>query len=212
MRIAFRLEYFTIAWMVIEVTVAIVAGVVAHSIALIAFGLDSLIELFAAVVVIWQLNGLTADREPREQMALRLISFTFFALAIYVTIEAIIDLSRGSHPEVSAAGITLAAAALVVMPLLFLSKLRVARRIDNVPLAADAHESLFCGTLAAVLLIGLALNAAFGWWWADPVAALTVAAFAVREGLEAWWESSGEPPPGRRSRPVSPHSGRPRSR
>ena len=189
-RLAFRLEYFTIAWMVLEAGVAVAAGVIAHSIALVAFGLDSIIELFAAVVVIWQLRGLEAERESRERVALRLIAVTFFALDAYVTVEAVIDLARGSRPETSAAGIILAACALVVMPLLFIAKGRVARRIDNSALAADAHESLFCGLLAAILLAGLALNAAFGWWWADPVAALVVAVFAVREGFEAFQESS----------------------
>ena len=191
-RLAFRLEYFTIAWMVVEAGVAVASGILAHSIALVAFGLDSVIELFAAVVVIWQLRGAQAERESRERTALRLIAVTFFALAAYVTVEAVIDLARRSRPEASVAGMVLAACALVVMPLLFLAKGRVARRIDNAALGADAHESLFCGLLAAVLLAGLALNAAFGWWWADPVAALVVAVFAVREGIEALEESRPE--------------------
>ena len=191
-RTAFALEYFTLAWMVVEAVVAVVSGVLAHSIALVAFGLDSVIEFFAALAVIWQLRGLEQERESRERIALRLIAVTFFALSAYVTVEAVIDLARRSRPEASAAGIVLAAAALVVMPLLFVAKARIARRIDNAALAADAHESLFCGILAAVLLLGLTLNAAFGWWWADPVAALVVAVFAVREGIEALQESSGD--------------------
>ncbi|HEY5493942.1 MAG TPA: cation transporter [Candidatus Anoxymicrobiaceae bacterium] len=191
-RLAFRLEYFTLAWMVVEAGVAVASGVIAHSIALVAFGLDSVIEFFAALVVIWQLRGLEEEQESRERTALRLIAVTFFTLAAYVAVESIIDLVRRSRPESSVAGIALAAAALVVMPLLFIAKGRVARRIDNSALAADAHESLFCGFLAVVLLVGLALNAAFGWWWADPMAALVVAVFAVREGIEAWEESSGD--------------------
>ena len=191
-RLAFRLEYFTIAWMVVEAGVAITSGIIAHSIALIAFGLDSLIELFAALVVIWQLRGVAEEQEAKEDVALRLIAITFFALAAYVSAEAIYDLVRGSRPEVSIAGIALAAAAIVVMPVLSFLKKRLGRRLGNSALVADGAESLFCGLLAAVLLVGLALNAAFGWWWADAVAALVVAVFAVREGIEAWVETSAD--------------------
>src|SRR5450759_322073 len=189
-RLAFRLEYFTIAWMVVEAGVAITSGIIAHSIALIAFGLDSLIELFAAFVVIWQLRGVAEEQEAKEDVALRLIAITFFALAAYVSAEAIYDLVSGSRPEVSIAGIALAAAAIVVMPVLSFLKKRLGRSLDNSALEADGAESLFCGLLAAVLLVGLALNAAFGWWWADAVAALVVAVFVVREGIEAWVEAS----------------------
>lgn len=191
-RRAFHLEYFTVGWMVVEMAVAITAGVLAHSIALIAFGLDSVIELFAAFVVIWQLRGLSEEQEEKEGVALKLIAVTFFALAAYVMAEAIYDLVRGSRPEVSVAGIALAAAALVVMPVLSVMKKGLGRRLDNSALVADGAESMFCGVLAGVLLLGLALNAAFGWWWADAVAALVVAVFAVREGWEAWEESSPE--------------------
>src|SRR5450759_1706691 len=189
-RRAFLLEYFTLAWMVVEAAVAVASGVIAHSIALVAFGLDSLIELFAALVVIWQLRGVAEEQEAKEDVALRLIAITFFALAAYVSAEAIYDLVSGSRPEVSIAGIALAAAAIVVMPVLSFLRKRLGRSLDNSALEADGAESLFCGLLAAVLLVGLALNAAFGWWWADAVAALVVAVFAVREGIEAWVEAS----------------------
>lgn len=189
-RRAFMLEYFTVAWMVVEAAVAITSGVLAHSIALVAFGLDSCIELFAALVVIWQLRGLTEEQEAKEGIALRLIALTFFALAAYVAAEAIYDLVKGARPEVSVAGIVLAAAAVVVMPLLSLAKRRLGRELGNGALVADGAESMFCGVLAAVLLVGLALNAAFGWLWADAAAALVVAVFAVREGIEAWGEAS----------------------
>src|SRR5450759_3034150 len=184
-RRAFLLEYFTLAWMVVEAAVAVASGVIAHSIALVAFGLDSLIELFAALVVIWQLRGLAEDQETKERVALRLIAITFFVLAAYVTAEAVYDLARSTRPEVSIAGIALAAAALVVMPLLSIAKRRLGRRLENAALVADGNESMFCGVLAAILLLGLGLNAAFGWWWADAVAALVVAVFAIREGWEA---------------------------
>lgn len=189
-RRAFLMEYFTVAWMVVEAAVAIISGVIAHSIALIAFGLDSVIELFSALVVIWQLKGLAEEQESKERLALRLIAITFFALAAYVTAEAVYDLALKARPEVSIAGITLAAAALVVMPLLSIAKRRLGRRLENAALVADGAESMFCGVLAGILLLGLGLNAAFGWWWADAVAALVVAVFAIHEGWEAWEESS----------------------
>lgn len=189
-RCAFLLEYFTVAWMIVEAAVAVAAGVIAHSIALVAFGLDSFIELFAALVVIWQLKGLAEEQETKERVALRLIAITFFVLASYVTAEAVYDLARKSRPEVSIAGIALATAALVVMPLLSIAKRRLGRRLENAALVADGTESMFCGVLAAILLLGLGLNAAFGWWWADAVAALVVAVFAIREGWEAWEEAS----------------------
>jgi len=136
-------------------------------------------------VVIWQLRGLAEDQETKERVALRLIAITFFVLAAYVTAEAVYDLARSTRPEVSIAGIALAAAALVVMPLLSIAKRRLGRRLENAALVADGNESMFCGVLAAILLLGLGLNAAFGWWWADAVAALVVAVFAIREGWEA---------------------------
>lgn len=191
-RLAVRLEYFTIAWMVVEAAVAVVSGLIARSIALVGFGLDSVIELLAAAIVIWQLKGRAEEGEAKERVALRIIAVTFFALAAYVTAEAVYDLARRARPEVSVAGIVLAVAALVVMPILSMAKARVGHRLDNAALVADAHESLFCAVLAGIVLVGLALNAAFGWWWSDPLAALFVAVFAIREGVEAWEEASGE--------------------
>jgi len=189
-RRAFILEYFTMAWMVMETTVAVTAGVLAHSIALVAFGLDSVIELFAALVVIWQLRGPSEEQERKERVALRLIGATFFALALYVGAESIYNLATHSRPETAVAGIVIAAAALAVMPVLSIVKKRVGRTLGNEALVAEASESMFCAVLALVVLLGLALNAAFGFWWADPVAALVVAVFAIREGVEAWQESS----------------------
>jgi divalent metal cation (Fe/Co/Zn/Cd) transporter len=189
-RRAFLLEYFTVAWMVVEAAVAVASGVIAHSIALVAFGLDSVIELFAALVVIWQLRGLAEEQESKQRVALQLIAITFFVLAAYVTAEAVYDLARKARPEASIAGIALAAAALVVMPLLSIAKRRLGRRLENTALVADGMESMFCGVLAGILLLGLGLNAAFGLWWADAVVALVVAVFALREGWEAWRETS----------------------
>jgi Predicted Co/Zn/Cd cation transporters len=178
-----RLEYLTVAWNAVEAAVALAAGIVAGSIALVGFGLDSLVEIFAASVVIWQLRGVS---EEREQRALRLIAVSFFALAAYVTIEAVRDLVIGAEPAESTVGIALAVASLAVMPSLALAKRRVGRRLDNPVLVADSTETLLCAYLSAILLVGLALNATVGWWWADPAAGLGIAGFAVREGREAW--------------------------
>jgi divalent metal cation (Fe/Co/Zn/Cd) transporter len=170
--------------MVVEATVALVAGFASGSIALVAFGLDSCIELLAAVVVLWQLSG-TTDLE-REHRALRIISVTFFALAAYVAVDSTVTLVVRERPEHSVPGIVLAGAALVVMPLLSTGKRRIGERLGNRALVADAAETMFCAVLSAVVLGGVGLNAVFGWWWADPAAALGVAYFALREGREIW--------------------------
>lgn len=178
-----RLEYFTIAWNVVEGIVSIAAGVAAGSIALVVFGLDSFIEVAAAGVVVWELRGVDEDRERR---ALKLIALTFFALGVYVAVSATRDLILREHPGESLVGIAVAVASLVVMPTLAWAKRRTGRAMNSATLTADAQETLLCSYLAAILLAGLALNAAFGWWWADPVAAYGIAILAVREGREAW--------------------------
>jgi len=178
------LEYASMAWMTVEAVVAIVSGIVASSIALIGFGLDSVIEFFAAAVVVWQLRGTIS--EERESRGLRLIAITFFALAAYLTIEGITDLVSQHRPDQSAAGIVVTAAALVVMPLLALVKRRTGQLLGNQALVADAAESAFCAFTSAAALLGIGLNAWLGWWWADPAAALVIAGLAVREGIEAW--------------------------
>lgn len=178
-----RLEYLTLAWNVVEAAVAVGAGVAAGSIALVGFGLDSLIEVFAAVVVIWELQGVGEDRERR---ALRLIAISFFALAAYVVVEAGRDLLLGAEPGHSPVGVALAATSLVVMPALGLAKRRTGQRLGSAPLIADSAETLLCVSLSAILLAGLVLNTAVHWWWADPLAALGIATLAIREGKEAW--------------------------
>ena len=170
-------------WMTIEAAVAVIAGVIASSIALIGFGLDSVIEFFAAAVVIWQLRGVS---EARERRAVRLIGVSFFALAAYLAAEAIADLVSRAKPEQSVPGLAVTAAALLVMPLLAVAKRRTGRALANRPLIADAAESVFCAFTSAAALAGVGLNAWLGWWWADPAAALVIAALAVREGIEAW--------------------------
>jgi divalent metal cation (Fe/Co/Zn/Cd) transporter len=180
------LEYVTIGWNILEAVVAFFAGIAAGSIALIGFGLDSLIEVFAATVVVWELRGMADDRERK---ALRLIGLSFFVLAAYVSVEAIRDLVVGSEAAESDVGIALAAVSLMVMPVLGVMKRRVGRALDSRTLIADSTETLLCSYLSAILLAGLVLNATVGWWWADPLAAIGIAALAVREGIEAW---SGE--------------------
>jgi divalent metal cation (Fe/Co/Zn/Cd) transporter len=179
----------TIAWNVIEAVVAVTAGLAAGSLALVAFGFDSIIEVLSAFVVVWQFRGELRggyDHE-RERRALRLIAITFFVLAAYVLVEAGRELvvADGEAGE-SAVGIVLAALSLAVMPTLAWAKRRTALALRSPTLRADARETLLCSWLSAALLAGLALNAAVGWWWADPVAAIAIAGIALNEGIEAW--------------------------
>ena len=183
-RRGFWLEYASMAWMTVEAAVAIISGIIASSIALIGFGLDSVIEFFAAAVVVWQLRGTVS--EERETQALRLIGGTFFALAAYLTVESITDLAGQHRPGQSTTGIAVTTAALVVMPLLALAKRRTGQLLGNQALIADAAESAFCALTSAAALIGIGLNAWLGWWWADPAAALVIAGLAVKESIEAW--------------------------
>jgi divalent metal cation (Fe/Co/Zn/Cd) transporter len=168
--------------MLIE-TLAIAAGIAAHSVALTGFGLDSVIEIGAAGVVLWQLSS--AD-EGRIHTAHRLIGVSLYALAAYVAADSIYTLARQQQPEHSLLGIAIAVGALAIMPPLARAKQRLGGQMKNAALVADSSESSLCAYLSAILLVGLALNAAFGWWWADPVAGLGIAGFAFREGREAW--------------------------
>jgi divalent metal cation (Fe/Co/Zn/Cd) transporter len=182
-RVAVGLAWATIAWNSLEALVAIASGTAADSIALVGFGLNSIVEVGSAFVVVWQFAGSDQDREPR---ALRLIAWSFFLFAAYVGGQAGWDLLSASRPDESIVGIMLAAVSLVVMPGLALAKRRVGLRLGSRTVVADSGQTLLCSYLSAVLLIGLLANAAVGWWWADPVAALVIAALAVREGREAW--------------------------
>jgi divalent metal cation (Fe/Co/Zn/Cd) transporter len=188
-RRAVRLEQFSVGWMLIEAGVAITAGIVAGSLALTSFGFDSVIELVSATLVLGRLRAeLRGGRanELAERRVLRIIAVTFFVLAAYVLIGSAIDLAVQAHPERSPAGIGLTVGSLLVMPVLGWRKRYVGSALRNPLVLADAAETMLCATLAATTLLGLVLFAAFGWWWADPVAALAVAWFAVREGREAW--------------------------
>lgn len=182
-----RLAWFIVVWDVIEGAVAITAGLAAGSIALIGFGIDSSIEVFAASIVIWQLRG---GAHARQRTALRLIAITFFVLAAYVGFEATRDLITADKAEESIVGIVLNVIALAVMVPLAIAQRRTGRELGNGVLVAQSAETWVSNYLSISLLVGLGLNAAFGLWWADPVVALVVAAIAVNEGREAWEESS----------------------
>ena len=182
-RWAFRLEYVTVAWNAFEGSAAIVAGIAAGSVALVAFGLDSSVEVVASLVVIWELRGIDRGRERR---ALRLIGIAYFVVAVYVAWDAIGALLGGARPAASPAGMLLLAATVVVMGALGVAKLRVGRRLDSSTVRADGRFSLVDASLALTVLFGLVLTAAIGWWWADSVFALLIAGLAGREGVEAW--------------------------
>ena len=174
----------TITYNVIEAIVAITAGAAASSTALIGFGLDSVIEVASAAAVAWQFTG--PDPEAREKTALRVIAISFFALAAYVAVESVRALLTGGDAEHSTVGLILAALSLAVMPVLSQAQRRTGRELNSRSAVADSKQTLLCTYLSAVLLVGLGLNSLLGWSWADPVAALVIAAVAVREGREAW--------------------------
>jgi divalent metal cation (Fe/Co/Zn/Cd) transporter len=181
-----RLEYFTIAWNTIEGLVAVVAGVFAGSISLVGFGIDSFIEVTSGVALLWRMS-VDADvhrRERNERLALRIVGICFVALAVYIGYESITGLVHKKVPESSLAGIILAVVALVVMPLLSRAKRRVGNELGSAAMKADAKQATFCTYLSAILLAGLLLNAAFGIWWADPVAALIMVPIIAKEGYD----------------------------
>jgi divalent metal cation (Fe/Co/Zn/Cd) transporter len=179
------LEYFTLGWNMLEAGVAIGAGWLAGSIALVGFGVDSLIESFSGAILLWRLASPAHD-ESRERLALRLVGASFFLLAAYVCFEAIKSLIASEQPSASIVGIVLSVASLVVMPLLARAKRKVAADLGSHALKADSRQTDICAYLSAILLGGLVLNALFGWWWADPVAALIMVPIIAREGFEAW--------------------------
>ncbi|MEU7752510.1 cation transporter [Micromonospora sp. NPDC049171] len=174
----------TITYNVVEAIVAITAGRMASSTALIGFGLDSVIEVTSAAAVAWQFSG--PDHERRERAALRVIALSFFALAAYVTVESVRALVGADRAEHTTIGLVLAAVSLAVMPVLSAAQRHAGRELGSASAIADSKQTLLCTYLSAVLLVGLAVNSLFGWWWADPAAALIIAAVAVKEGREAW--------------------------
>ena len=175
---------FTIAYNVVEGLIALIAGGVASSAALIGFGLDSFVEVLSAAAIAWQFAA--PDPETREKPALRIIAVSFFALAAYVTVDALLSLVGIREPEHSPVGIALAAVSLVVMPVVSWIERRAGRELGSASAVADSKQTLICAYLSAALLAGLLLNSLLGWAWADSIAALVIAGFAVKEGAEAW--------------------------
>ena len=180
------LEYLTIGWNSLEGLIAIGAGLVAGSIALVGFGLDSLIEVSSGAALLWRLHMDAPERrEHAERIALKLVGVSFLLLAAYVAFDSVKSLVKREAPESSYVGIAIAALSLAVMPLLARAKRRVAAAISSRALHADSRQTDICTYLSAILLAGLILNALFGWWWADPVAALVMIPIITKEGVEA---------------------------
>jgi divalent metal cation (Fe/Co/Zn/Cd) transporter len=179
------LAWVTVVYNAAEAVIGIGAGAAAGSIALISFGGDSVVECLSALVIIWQFKGIP---EQRERLAMRLIGVSFLVLAGYITLDSVHALVSGSDAEPSAVGIALAATSLVVMPVLSWAKRRTGSQLGSRAVVADSVQTLLCTYLSAVLLAGLVANAALGWFWADPIAALVIAAVAAREGWYTWRE------------------------
>ncbi len=177
-----RIEYVSLAWTSLEAMAGIMAGVMACSIALVGFGADSVIEVASSAVLLWRLNH--EFGEKRERTAFRLVGVSFLLLAVYVGWEAVESLVKQQPPGVSYFGIVFSVLCLMVMPLLARAKRRIAARLNSRAMQADSRQSSICGYLAAILLGGLALNALFGWWWADPIAALVMLPIIIKEGFE----------------------------
>jgi divalent metal cation (Fe/Co/Zn/Cd) transporter len=182
LRIGLRLEYATLGWNVVGVLVLAVAAIQAGSVALAGFGLDSLIEIGASTVVIWQLNGTAAER---ERVAMRLIGGAFVVLAMYIAAQAAFQLARGARPAASAIGIVWTAITCAAMLALAIAKARTGAALDNPVLKTEGRVTLVDAYLASAVLLGLVLNALVGWWWADPLAGLVIVFYGLKEGWQA---------------------------
>ncbi len=180
------LSWLSLGWMTVEGAVAITAGVVASSIALVGFGLDSVIEGVASLIIIWRFTGNRVFSHSAEQRAQKLVAVQFFLLAPYVAFESIKVLATGEHPDVSWAGIGLAAGSVIFMPMLGIAKERLADQLGSAATKGEGRQNMLCAYLAGALFVGLVGNALLGAWWLDPAVGLLIAAVAVREGLEAW--------------------------
>jgi divalent metal cation (Fe/Co/Zn/Cd) transporter len=180
------LSWFSLAYMAAEGTVAITAAVLAGSVALLGFGLDSVIEGLASIIVVWRFTGSRTLSQTAEARAGKAVAVTFFLLAPYITYDAIVSLLAGEHPETSRLGIGLSIASLIAMPLLGVAKRRLGTRLGSGATSGEGTQNLLCAYLAAAVLVGLLVNTVFGWWFADPVIGLGIAALAVREGANAW--------------------------
>jgi divalent metal cation (Fe/Co/Zn/Cd) transporter len=181
-----RLEYFTIAWNSLECLVALIAGALAGSISLVGFGIDSFIEVTSGATLLWRMtvDAEEQTRERNERFSLRIVGTCFLALSAYIAYESVADLISQKAPEHSIPGIILACVSLIVMPILSRAKKRVGKELSSAAMNADARQTDFCVYLSAILLAGLILNVALGWWWADPVAALTMVPIVAKEGFD----------------------------
>lgn len=188
-----RLEYFTVSYNFLEAIVAILFGSIASSIALIGFGMDSIVETLSGFVLIWRLNqhqDLTEEEEERiEKKAMKFVAITFFILGTYVLIQSVLKLIDGTPPDPSLPGIILAFVSIIIMPLLAYQKIKVGKQIDSGALVADAKETVACAFLSVALLLGLGLNYLFGLWQADPIVGFIIVFFLFREGRESWEEA-----------------------
>jgi divalent metal cation (Fe/Co/Zn/Cd) transporter len=180
------LSWLSLAYMAAEGAIAITAAVIAGSVALLGFGLDSVIEGLASVIVVWRFTGARTLSETAEARAGKAVAVTFFLLAPYIAWDAAAALASGDHARTSWLGIALAIASLIVMPALGVAKRRLGARLDSAATAGEGTQNLLCACLAAAVLAGLLANTVFGWWWLDPVVALGIAGLAVREGIRAW--------------------------
>jgi divalent metal cation (Fe/Co/Zn/Cd) transporter len=180
------LSWLSLGWMTIEGAVAITAGVLASSVALVGFGLDSVIEGVASVIIIWRFTGDRVFSHRAEQRAQKLVAIQFFLLAPYVGVESVRALVDGEHPGVSVLGIALAVGSIVFMPMLGIAKERLADQIGSAATKGEGRQNMLCALLAGALLVGLLGNALLGAWWLDPAVGLLIAAVAVREGVDAW--------------------------
>jgi divalent metal cation (Fe/Co/Zn/Cd) transporter len=180
------LAWLSLGWMTAEGLIAVIAGFLADSIALIGFGIDSAIEGIASVIIIWRFWGGRALSEDAERRAQKLVAVSFFLLAPYVAVEAVRTLVTASEPEVSRIGIALTIVSVVVMPVVGVAKKRIGASLGSSATAGEGAQNILCAYLSVAVLLGLGANAILGWWWADPLAALVVAGVAVREGLESW--------------------------
>jgi divalent metal cation (Fe/Co/Zn/Cd) transporter len=185
-RHAKALSWLSLAWMTVEGAVAITAALIAGSVALLGFGIDSAIEGLASVIVIWRFTGARRHSDHAELRAQKAVAISFFLLAPYIVQDAIRALLAGDHPSISWIGIALSVSSIVVMPLLGRAKRQLGERLSSGATAGEGAQNLLCAYMAAGVLVGLAANAALGWWWLDPVIALVIAVVAVREGREAW--------------------------
>jgi divalent metal cation (Fe/Co/Zn/Cd) transporter len=180
------LSWLSLAWMTVEGVVAIAAGIVASSIALIGFGLDSAIEGLASVIIIWRFTGSRVFSHAAERRAQKLVAAQFFLLAPYVALESIRALAGGERPDASWVGIGLAVGSVILMPLLGIAKQRLADQIGSVATRGEGRQNMLCAYLAGALLVGLLGNALMGAWWLDPVVGLLIAGVAIREGIDSW--------------------------